>query len=178
MATPLRPAISPGQLQAYGIAVGIEGGTMAAYEYGISYLKKQKFMFGTIKVLKNWTDTVLAVVISIVAYILLANMLPEHGVRAIRVLGSWGVKEAILVGIRHRPVAVLTANNTVEVFGLDASKTVEVWVDGSKVSFETAPSTDGAGYAKITLPTTLTAGAHKVLAHTGFKATFVEQYVE
>ena len=174
---PLR-SVSPEQLQAYGIAVGIEGGAMAAYEYGISYLKKQKFMFGTIKVLKNWTDAVLALVISIISYVLLANVLPEYGVRAVRVLGSWGVKEAILVGIRHRPVVVLTAKDTVEVFGLDASKTVEVWVDGSKVSFTTAPTTDGAGYAKITLPTALTAGTHKALAHTGFKAAFVEQYVE
>jgi hypothetical protein len=174
----MRPAISPAQLQAYGIAVGIEGGTMAIYEYGISYLKKQKFMAGVVKTLRNWTDTVLALVISVVSYVLLANMLPEHGVRAIRVLGSWGVKEAVLVGIKYRPAVVLTATNTVEVYGLDASKTVEVWVDGSKVSLETAPTTDGSGYAKITLPTALSAGAHKVLAHTGFKAAYAEQYIE
>jgi hypothetical protein len=174
----MRPAISPAQLQTYGIAVGIEGGVMAAYEYGINYLKKQKFMVGVVKTLKNWTDTVLALVISVVSYVLFANMLPEHGVRAIRVLGSWGVKEAVLVGIKYRPATILSATNTVEVFGLDASKTVEVWVDGSKVTFETAPSTDGSGYAKITLPTALSAGAHKVLAHTGFKAAYTEQYIE
>jgi len=135
-------------------------------------------MLGVIKTLKNWTDTVLALVISIISYVLLANVLPEYGVRAIRVLGSWGVKEAILVGIRHRPAVVLTAKDTVEVFGLDAGKTVEVWVDGSKVSFATAPTTDGAGYAKITLPSALTADVHKVLAHTGFRAAYTEQYIE
>ena len=178
MATPLRPAISPEQLQTYSMAIGVEGGTMAVYEYGISYLKKQKFMYGVVKTMKNWTDTVLALVISVVAYVLFANTLPEYGVRAIRVLGSWGVKEAILVGIRHRPAVVLTAKDTVEVFGLDGNKTVEVWVDGSKVTFSTAPTTDGAGYAKITLPSALTADVHKVLAHTGFKATYTEQYVE
>jgi hypothetical protein len=173
---PLRPAISPEQLQVYGIAIGVEGGTMAVYEYGISYLKKQKFMLGVVKAMKNWTDTVLALVISVVGYVLLANTLPEYGVRAIRVLGSWGVKEAILVGIKHRPGVVITARDTVEVFGLDASKTVEVWVDGSKVNV--TATTDGAGYAKITLPSALTADVHKVLAHTGFKAAYTEQYIE
>jgi hypothetical protein len=174
----IRPAISPEQLQTYGIAVSIEGGVMAAYEYGINYLKKQKFMTGVVKTLKNWTDTVLAIVISVVLYVLFANSLPEHGVRAIRVLGSWGVKEAILVGIRYRPSVVISATDTIEVFGLDANKTVEVWVDGSKVSFQTAPSTDGNGYAKIKLPSALTAESHKVLAHTGFKAAYTEQYIE
>jgi len=174
---PLRP-VTPEQLQVYGIAIGIEGGAMAAYEYGISYLKKQKFMFNVIKTLKNWTDSVLSLVISVVAYALTANVLPEYGVRAIRVLGSWGVKEAILIGIKHRPGAVLTATDTVEVFGLDPDKEVEVWIDGSKVSFATAPKTDGAGYAKITLPSALSADVHKVLVHTKFKATYTEQYVE
>lgn len=173
---PLRPAISPEQLQAYGIAVGVEGGTMAVYEYAITQLKKQKFMLGVVKTMKNWTDTVLALVISIVGYVLLANTLPEYGVRAIRVLGSWGVKEAVLVGIRHRPGVVITAKDTVEVFGLDGDKAVELWVDGSKVNV--TATTDGAGYAKITLPSALTADVHKVLAHTGFKAAYTEQYIE
>jgi hypothetical protein len=174
---PLRP-VTPEQLQAYGIAIAVEGGVMSAYEYGVSYLKKQKFMFGVIKTLKNWTDTVLALIVSVVAYALLANTLPEYGVRAVRVLGSWGVKEAILVGIRHRPGVVISATNTVEVFGLDGGKEVEVWVDGSRVSFSTPPKTDANGYAKITLPSALSAGVHKVLAHTGFKAAYTEQYVE
>ena len=175
---PIRPALSPEQLQAYGIAVGIEGATMAAYEYAVNYLKTQKFMLGVIRVLKNWTDTVLALVISIASYVLLANTLPEHGVRAIRVLGSWGVKEAILVGMKHRPAVILPEKNAIEAFGLDPSKQVEVWIDGEKVTFEAIPTTDGSGYLRTTLPITLSAGKHKVLIPTGFKAAYTEQYVE
>jgi hypothetical protein len=178
MAMPIKPALSPEQLQAYGIAVGIEGGAMAAYEYAINYLKTQRFMLGVIKTLKNWTDTVLALVISMVSYILFANTLPEHGVRAIRVLGSWGVKEAILVGMKYRPAVILPEKNVIEAFGLDPSKPVEVWIDGNKVTFETTPTTDGAGYLRTTLPITLDAGKHKALIHTGFKAAYTEQYVE
>jgi hypothetical protein len=174
----MRPAISPAQLQAYGIAVGIEGGVMAAYEYAINYLKTQKFMLGAIKTLKNWTDTVLALMISMVSYVLLANTLPEYGVRAIRVLGSWGIKEAILIGIKHRPAVILPEKNVIEAFGLDPSKSVEVWIDGEKITFETTPTTDGSGYLRTTLPTTLSAGKHKALIHTGFKAAYTEQYVE
>jgi hypothetical protein len=178
MAMPIRPALSPEQLQRYAIAVGIEGGTMAAYEYAVNYLKTQKFMLGVIKTLKNWTDTVLALLISVVSYVLVANTLPEYGVRAIRVLGSWGVKEAILVGMKFRPAVILPEKNVIEAFGLDPSKSVEVWIDGQKVTFETTPTTDGAGYLRTTLPTSLSAGKHKVLIHTGFKAAYTEQYVE
>lgn len=175
---PIRPALNPEQLQQYGIAVGIEGATMAVYEYAINYLKTQKFLLGVIKTLKNWTDTVLALVISIVSYVLFANTLPEYGVRAIRVLGSWGVKEAILVGMKYRPAVILPETDTIEAFGLDPSKPVEVWIDGQKITFETAPKTDGSGYLRTTLPTELSAGKHKVLIHTGFKAAYTEQYVE
>lgn len=172
---PIRPA-NVQQLQTYGIAVGVEGVSMAAYEYGISYLKRQKFMVGVIKTLKNWTDAVLALVISVVSYALLANTLPEYGVRAIRVLGSWGVKEAILVGFKHRPSVVITSRKTIEAFNLDPDKNVELWIDESKVDI--TAKTDGKGYVKIELDRELTAETHKVLVHTGFKSAYTEQYIE
>jgi hypothetical protein len=174
---PIRP-VTPEQLQVYGVAIAVEGGVMAAYEYGVAQLKKQKFMYSVIKTLKNWTDAVLALIISVVSYAVLANTLPEYGVRAIRVLGSWGVKEAVLVGIRHRPGVVITDRDTVEVFGLDGDREVEVWIDDSKVSFTTPPKTDGAGHAEIKLPSALSADTHRVLVHTGFKSAYTEQYVE
>jgi hypothetical protein len=175
MAMPIRPA-NIQQLQTYGIAIGIEGASMAAYEYGVSYLKRRKFMTGVIKALKNWTDAVLALVISVVSYALLANTIPEYGVRAIRVLGSWGIKEAILVGFKYRPSVVITSKKTIEAFNLDPDKSVELWVDESKVDI--TAKTDGKGYVKIELASELSAETHKVLVHTGFKSAYTEQYVE
>jgi hypothetical protein len=175
MATPIRVA-STQQLQTYGIAIGVEGVSMAVYEYGISYLKKRKFMAGVVKTLKNWTDAVLALVISVVSYALLANTLPEYGVRAVRVLGSWGIKEAILVGFKYRPSVAITSKTTIEAFNLDAGKNVELWIDGSKV--DTTAKTDDKGYVKIELSKELSAEVHKVLVHTGFKSTYTEQYIE
>jgi len=164
------------RLQPYGMAVAVEGGTMAMYEWGIAELKKQKFTLPIIKTLKNWTDSVLALAISVVAYMVLSNRLPELAVRAIRVLGSWGIKESILIGIRFRPSVVVTSTTEVEAFNLDPNTGIEVFVDGSSAAVR--GTTDGSGYAKVTLPTALDAGTHKVLVHTGFRSAYVEQYVE
>jgi hypothetical protein len=60
---------------------------------------------------------------------------------------------------------------------LDPNANVEVWVDGTKQSFQTAPTTDANGNVTITLSTALSAGVHKVLVHTGFRATYTEQYI-
>jgi hypothetical protein len=174
MAMPIRIA-NVQQLQTYGIAIGIEGATMAAYEYGVSYLKKQRFITGVVKVLKNWADAVLALAISVVSYAILANTLPEYGVRAIRVLGSWGVKEAILVGFRYRPSVVITSKKTIEAFNLDPDKNIELWIDDSKI--DVTAKTDSKGYVKVELASELSADVHKVLAHTGFRSAYTEQYV-
>ncbi len=172
MPVPVRPEL----LRQYGIAVGVEGAVMTLYEWGINELKKQKYMFGIIKTLKNWTDSVLAVAISMVTYLFLSERLPEIGVRIVRVLGSWGVKETLLTGIRFRPAVVVTDAKTIEAFNLDANSPVEVYVDKSKI--DVTASTDGAGYVKITLPESLPAGTHKVMVHTKYKSAYIEQYVE
>jgi hypothetical protein len=164
-------------LQSWAIAVGIEGVTMYAYNFGISELKKQSFMAGIIKTLKHYTDAVLAIAISAISIAVAAARMPEFAVRAVRVIGSFGVYKALNKLTRREPSVVLTDTSTIDVINLDANKTVEVWVDGSKVTFTTAPTTDANGKASITLPSALAAGAHQVLVHTGFKAAFTDQYV-
>jgi len=164
-------------LRNWAMAVGIEGGTMYVFEFGVAELKKQSFMAGLIKTLKHYTDSVLAIAISAISIAVAAARMPEFAVRAVRVIGSYGVYKALNKLTRREPSVVLTATNTVDVINLDANKTVEVWVDGSKVSFTTAPTTDANGNASITLPSALTAGTHQVLVHTGFKAAFVDQYI-
>jgi len=164
-------------LRSWAVAVGIEGGTMYLYEFGVAELKKQSFMSGLIKTLKHYTDAVLGVAISAISIAVAAARMPEFAVRAVRVIGSYGVYKALNKLTRREPSVVLTATNTVDVINLDPNKTVEVWVDGTKQTFSTAPTTDANGNASITLPSALAAGAHQVLVHTGFKAAFVEQYI-
>jgi hypothetical protein len=164
-------------LQSWAMAVGVEGTTMFGFEFIVSELKKQSFMVGVIKTLKHYTDAVLGVAISAISIAVAAARMPELAVRAVRVIGSYGVYKALNKLTRREPSVVLTDTSTVDVINLDANKTVEVWVDGSKVSFGTAPTTDASGKASITLPSALAAGAHQVLVHTGFKAAFTYQYI-
>jgi hypothetical protein len=164
-------------LQSWAVAVGVEGATMFGFEFAVSELKKQSFMVQVVKTLKHYTDAVLGVAISAISIAVAAARLPELAVRAVRVIGSYGVYKALNKLTRREPSVVLTATNTVDVINLDPSKTVEVWVDGTKQTFSTAPTTDANGSASITLPSALAAGAHRVLVHTGFKAAFTEQYI-
>ena len=164
-------------LQSWAVAVGVEGITMYAYDFAVSELKKQSFMTGLVKTLKHYTDAVLAIAISAISIAVAAARMPEFAVRAVRVIGSYGVYKALSKLTRREPSIVLTDTSTVDVINLDPNKTVEVWVDGSKVSFTTAPTTDANGNASITLPSALAAGTHKVMVNTGFKAAFAVQYI-
>jgi hypothetical protein len=164
-------------LRNWAIAVGVEGATMYAYDFAITELKKQSFMVGLIKTLKHYVDSVLAIAISAISIAVAAARMPEFAVRAVRVIGSYGVYKALNKLTRREPSVVITATDTIEAINLDPNKTVEVWVDESKVAFETAPTTDASGNVTIKLPMSLDAGAHKVLVHTGFKAAYTYQYI-
>jgi hypothetical protein len=164
-------------LRSWAIAVGVEGVSMYAYDFAVTELKKQSFMTGLVKTLKHYTDAVLAIAISAISIAVAAARMPEFAVRAVRVIGSYGVYKALNKLTRREPSVVLTATDTVEAINLDPNASVEVWVDGSKVSFTTAPTTDANGSVTITLPSALSAGVHKVLVHTGFRAAYTEQYI-
>jgi hypothetical protein len=167
-------------LRSWAVAVGVEGATMFGFEFIVSELKKQSFMVQVIKTLKHYTDAVLGIAISAISIAVAAARMPEFAVRAVRVIGSYGVYKTLNKLTRREPSVVLTDTSTISVINLDPNKTVEVWVDGSKVSFVTASTTDttdGNGNATITLPSALAAGTHKVMVNTGFKAAFVEQYI-
>jgi hypothetical protein len=164
-------------LRGWAVAVGIEGVSMYVYDFAITELKKQSFMVGLIKTLKHYTDSVLAIAISAISIAVAAARMPEFAVRAVRVIGSYGVKKVLDIVTRREPSVVLTATNTIEAVNLDGNKNVEVWIDGTKVSFQTPPTTDSNGNVTITLPNALSAGAHQVLVHTGFKAAYTYQYI-
>lgn len=75
------------------------------------------------------------------------------------------------------PFGILVDATTIEVYNLDPDTSISVYVDGNAISFTTAPKTDSSGNAKITLPNALASGEHKILVHTGYKATFFKGYV-
>ena len=165
----------------YFASIGAEGLGIYAFERGIRELKKQSFMWPLIKSFKQYFEPAMDVIISLVTYFALRSTMGERipvlAYRAIRAGGSYGVYDAFATVIRDKPKVVITAPNTVEVFNLDPSQTVSVKIDGSAVSFTTPPTTDGNGYAKITLPSALAEGVHTVQVSTNVKCAYASQYV-
>lgn len=162
-------------LQPWAIAVGVEGTSMFLVDYGLREAKKQKFFVSIKKTLKNWTEPVLAIGISFGAIALAYAEMPDTAVRAVRVIGSWGVYKALLRLVNVEPYVMVTDASTIEAWGLDTSKPVELYVDATKVTVNV--TTDSKGYVKITLPSALTEGTHQVMIHTGFRSAFSEEYV-
>jgi len=74
--------------------------------------------------------------------------------------------------IEKKPFVYAPDASTLEIFNFDANADVSVTIDGSAVSFQTAPKTDANGYAKITLPTAMASGKHEVVVKTTKKAWY------
>lgn len=97
-------------------------------------------------------------------------------------VGLPGSEESLAVGIAEgldsvvdafvvkKPYAFAKDSKTIEAFNLDADSNVDVYVDGSKVTFATPPKTDSAGHVVITLPSEMAAGKHDVLLKSSVKA--------
>lgn len=158
----------------WGIAVGVEGTTMTVLDFGLNEFKKQKFYVQIKKTLKQYTNPVIAVGISLVSIALAYARLPEVAVRATRVVGSWGVYKVEKKVMCLEPDVVAADTQTIEVFCLDPGKFVAVYIDGNQINVQA--STDSRGYAKISIPA-VSEGVHRILVHTGFKAAFSEEYV-
>jgi len=174
--------INPDVIKDYAIATGVEGLSMYAVDrVWVEALKNKGFVDSVVKNLKMWAKPVLYFGVSLVVFVLAGDKLVQGRLalagRAVRAIGSLGIKYAIHYGVREIPFLVPLDTQTIEVYNLDPNETVKVIIDGSEVSFSTAPTTDGNGYAKITLPSALEEGTHKILAHTGFKAVYAEIYV-
>lgn len=162
-------------LQPWAMAVGIEGVAMFGIDYALKELKKQKFFVTVKKTLKNYTEPAVAIGISLVSIAIASAELPELVVRAIRAIGSWGVYKALLRLINVEPYVMVADPSTIEAWGLDTSKAVNIYIDASAVTV--TATTDSKGYVKVTLPSALTEGTHQVMIHTGFKSAFSEEYV-
>jgi len=74
--------------------------------------------------------------------------------------------------IEKKPFVYAPDASTLEIFNFDANADVSITIDGSAVSFSTAPKTDADGYAKITLPSAMASGKHEVIVKTSKKAWY------
>jgi len=83
-----------------------------------------------------------------------------------------GLKGVFDAFVFKKPFAYAKDASTIEVFNLDANVNVDVIVDGSAVSFSTAPKTDANGNATITLPSPLSSGKHEIIVKTTKKAFY------
>jgi hypothetical protein len=95
-----------------------------------------------------------------------------------------GSDEALTVGIASglkgvfdalvfkKPFAFAKDPSTIQVYNLDPNDTIQVIVDGSAVTFATAPMTDSNGNATITLPSALASGKHEIIVKTSKKAFY------
>lgn len=83
-----------------------------------------------------------------------------------------GLKGVLDAFVFKKPFAYAKDASTLEVFNLDPNDNITVIVDGSTVSFTTAPTTDGNGNATITLPSPLAAGKHEIIVKTSKRAYY------
>jgi hypothetical protein len=74
--------------------------------------------------------------------------------------------------IFKKPFCYAKDSSTIECYNLDANVPVEVYVDGSKITFTEAPSTDGNGNVTITLPSQMSSGTHNIVVLAKEKAFY------
>lgn len=98
------------------------------------------------------------------------------------IMGLPGGEESLTVGLAEgldglvdafvikKPFAYAKDSLTIEVFNLDPDSNIDVYIDGTKITFTTSPKTDAAGHAVITLPSEMSAGKHEVLIKSSVKA--------
>jgi len=71
-----------------------------------------------------------------------------------------------------KPFCYAKDGSTIECYNLDANVPVEVYVDGSKITFTEAPTTDGNGNVTITLPSEMSGGTHNIVVIAKEKAFY------
>lgn len=99
-------------------------------------------------------------------------------------LGLPGTEESLTIGlasaldgayrfmVAKEPFAYAPDNKTIEVFNLEASKSITLYIDGVSQTGFTPTTTDANGNAKISLPTELASGKHDVIVIAGKKAVY------
>jgi len=76
------------------------------------------------------------------------------------------IHDSYLEWLAKEPYVKAIDASTLELTNFDASSAVHAVVDGKPVSFATAPTTDSNGYAKVTLPSALASGTHRIVVWT------------
>ena len=134
---------------------------------GTKELQKQAFWYKNVtKFAKRFDDSVLPIAVGVVGIVI-----RQDALRRMLVLGLMlAIKDAYDEAMKS-PFVYANDASTIEIWGFDASKPVHVVIDGTEVAFATRPTTDANGYAKITLPSAMSAGLHTLVVWTeGSKA--------
>jgi hypothetical protein len=74
--------------------------------------------------------------------------------------------------VSKKPFAYAKDPSTIIAVNLDPNSAVEVYIDGSKISFATAPTTDSKGSVTISLPSPMSGGKHSIIVKTTNKAFY------
>ena len=125
--------------------------------------RKQDFWYKNVtKNVRRFDDAVLPIAVGIVGIIIRQPVLQKMLVLGFMV----AIKDAYLEYYAKEPWVRANSETELEMWNFDASSVVHVVIDGSEVTFSTAPTTDANGYAKVTLPSAMAAGLHRVVVWT------------
>ncbi len=76
------------------------------------------------------------------------------------------INDSYLEWLAKEPYVKALDASTLELTNFDASSNVHIIVDGSPVTITPTPTTDANGYAKVTLPSALASGTHRIVVYT------------
>jgi hypothetical protein len=129
---------------------------------GTEELPKQSFWYKNVtKYAKRFDESVLPIAVGVVGVVIRQDVL-----RKMLIVGLMlAIKDAYNEAMKT-PFVYADDASTIEIWGFDASSGVHVVIDGTEVTFTTRPTTDANGYAKITLPSAMSAGLHTLVVWT------------
>ena len=126
-------------------------------------LEKQGFWYANVtKNAKRFSDSVLPLAVGIVGIITRQPLLQKM----ILIAGMLAIKDAYMEYMAKEPWVRANSGEELEIWNFDASSEVSVVIDGSPVSFTATPTTDSNGYAKVTLPSAMDSGLHRIVVYT------------
>jgi len=133
---------------------------IGAYE-----LQKNKQWYDyVVKYTKRFNEAVLFAVVGVIGLVV-SRLAPLS--KMLVVACMLAIRDAYIEYVAKRPWVTLKDASTLEIENFDPNTEVTVYVDGSQVSFQTAPTTDASGKAEITLPSALESGVHEITVIAG-----------
>jgi len=135
----------------------------AACLIGSYELRKQAFWYRYVtKQVGRFDESVLPLAVGIAGVITRNALLQKMLIVGLML----AINDAYLDYVAKEPWVVAKDASTLQLKNFDAGSRVHVVIDGAEVSFTTAPTTDSAGNATVTLPSPMSSGLHKLVVYT------------